>query len=98
MTVASESVASPLLSTNWKTSVWVVTMIVFVNQMLLMRAGDVERNPGPGGCSYKDTICKYTRACVYIFPFPSQSLLVLVTCAVLEVPYTQFGTSGMILD
>ena len=26
----------------------VVTMIVFVNQMLLMRAGDVERNPGPG--------------------------------------------------
>ena len=28
----------------------VVTMIVFVNQMLLMRAGDVERNPGPGEC------------------------------------------------
>ena len=26
----------------------VVTMIVFVNQMLLMIAGDVERNPGPG--------------------------------------------------
>ena len=26
----------------------VVTMIVFVNQMLLMMAGDVERNPGPG--------------------------------------------------
>ena len=25
-----------------------VTMIVFVNQMLLMMAGDVERNPGPG--------------------------------------------------
>ena len=23
-------------------------MIVFVNQMLLMMAGDVERNPGPG--------------------------------------------------
>ena len=26
----------------------IVNMIVFVNQMLLMRAGDVERNPGPG--------------------------------------------------
>ena len=25
-----------------------VTMIVFVTQMLLMMAGDVERNPGPG--------------------------------------------------
>ena len=25
-----------------------VTMIVFVNQMLLMISGDVERNPGPG--------------------------------------------------
>ena len=25
-----------------------VTMIVFVNQMLLMIAGDVEPNPGPG--------------------------------------------------
>ena len=26
----------------------VVTMTVFVNEMLLMIAGDVERNPGPG--------------------------------------------------
>ena len=25
-----------------------VTMVVFVNQMLLMIAGDVEPNPGPG--------------------------------------------------
>ena len=25
-----------------------ITLIVFVNQMLLMMAGDVERNPGPG--------------------------------------------------
>ena len=31
-------------------------MIVFVNQMLLMRAGDVERNPGPG----KMGISEYT--------------------------------------
>ena len=31
-------------------------MIVFVNQMLLMRAGDVERNPGPG----KRTVCVIT--------------------------------------
>ena len=37
-----------LFSTNWRSSVRVVTMIVFVNQMLLLRAGDVERNPGPG--------------------------------------------------
>ena len=30
------------------TSLKGVTVIVFVNQMLLMLAGDVERNPGPG--------------------------------------------------
>ena len=42
------SLMSLLFSINWRSGVRVVTMIVFVNQMLLMRAGDVERNPGPG--------------------------------------------------
>ena len=39
---------SLLFSNIVRTGVKVVTMIVFVNQMLLMMAGDVERNPGPG--------------------------------------------------
>ena len=39
---------SLLLSNTVRTGLKVVTMIVFVNQMLLMMAGDVERNPGPG--------------------------------------------------
>ena len=42
------SLMSLLFSTSVRTGLRVVTMIVFVNQMLLMRAGDVERNPGPG--------------------------------------------------
>ena len=49
-------------------------MIVFVNQMLLMRAGDVERNPGPGECSHMQhlthalyTICvEQTRSYMYV--------------------------------
>ena len=44
------SLMSLLFSTSVRTGLRVVTMIVFVNQMLLMRAGDVERNPGPGKC------------------------------------------------
>ena len=32
-------------------------MIVFVKQMLLMMAGDVERNPGPGMNEYNDGVC-----------------------------------------
>ena len=43
-----DSLMSLLLSNIVMTGVKVVTMIVFVNQMLLMMAGDVERNPGPG--------------------------------------------------
>ena len=47
---------SLLFSNSVRAGLRVVTMIVFVNQMLLMRAGDVERNPGPGEggmyCSY----------------------------------------------
>ena len=39
---------SLLFSNSVRAGLRVVTMIVFVNQMLLMRAGDVERNPGPG--------------------------------------------------
>ena len=46
------SLMSLLFSINWRSGVRVVTMIVFVNQMLLMRAGDVERNPGPSECSH----------------------------------------------
>ena len=42
------SLMSLLLCIKWRVCVMVMTMIVFVNQMLLMRAGDVERNPGPG--------------------------------------------------
>ena len=42
------SLMSLLFPINWRSGVRMVTMIVFVNQLLLMRAGDVERNPGPG--------------------------------------------------
>ena len=42
------SLVSLLFSNIVRTGVKVVTMMVFVNQMLLMMAGDVERNPGPG--------------------------------------------------
>ena len=48
-----DSLMSLLFSNIVRTGVKVVTMIVFVNQMLLMMAGDVERNPGPG------KYCKY---------------------------------------
>ena len=41
------SLMSLLFSNSVRTGLRVVTMIVFVNQMLLMRAGDVECNPGP---------------------------------------------------
>ena len=50
-----DSLMSLLFSNIVRTGVKVVTMIVFVNLMLLMMAGDVERNPGPG---------KYTH-CIY---------------------------------
>ena len=42
------SLVSLLFSNIVRTGLKVVTMIVFVNEMLLMMAGDVERNPGPG--------------------------------------------------
>ena len=42
------SLMSLLFSNSVRTGLRMVMMIVFVNQMLLMRAGDVERNPGPG--------------------------------------------------
>ena len=50
------SLVSLLFSNTVRTGVKVVTRIVFVNQMLLMMAGDVERNPGPGKISY-NSIC-----------------------------------------
>ena len=47
-----ENVVGPLVSLLFSKRVRpvlrVVTMTVFVNEMLLMIAGDVERNPGPG--------------------------------------------------
>ena len=43
-----DSIMSLLFSNRVKPCLRVVTMIVFVNEMLLMIAGDVERNPGPG--------------------------------------------------
>ena len=47
-----ERVVGPLVSLLFSNRVRpilrVVTMTVFVNEMLLMIAGDVERNPGPG--------------------------------------------------
>ena len=52
-------------STDYSTTVIgqrIVTMIVFVNQMLLMRAGDVERNPGPGK---GHSLFMYTKVCPY---------------------------------
>ena len=39
---------SLLFSNRVRPVLRVVTMTVFVNEMLLMIAGDVERNPGPG--------------------------------------------------
>ena len=37
-----------LFSNSIRIDLRAVSMMVFVNEMLLMRAGDVERNPGPG--------------------------------------------------
>ena len=43
-----ERVALLIIVSSVRKRLKMVTKIVFVNQMLLMRAGDVERNPGPG--------------------------------------------------
>ena len=48
VTESVASLLSLLSSVSGRTGLRVVMMTVFVNQMLLMRAGDVERNPGPG--------------------------------------------------
>ena len=58
------SLMSLLFSNSMRTGLRVVTMIVFVNQLLLMRAGDVERNPGPGKGG--GNLCHYTNfTCVH---------------------------------
>lgn len=44
----SNYISSLLFSNRKRVGVSEVFMIVFVHQMLLMMAGDVERNPGPG--------------------------------------------------
>ena len=43
----------------------VVTIIVFVNEMLLMRAGDVERNPGRGERRVRGGMCMYSLSVAY---------------------------------
>ena len=43
-----------------------VTMIVFVNQMLLMISGDVEPNPGPGKSLPFEMLCALMK-CIYHF-------------------------------
>ena len=56
-----EKVVGPLVSLLFSNRVRpvlrVVTMTVFVNEMLLMIAGDVERNPGPGKYIYMFSCC-----------------------------------------
>ena len=42
------SLRTKFCSRRGSTALRLVVMIVFINQMLLMLAGDVERNPGPG--------------------------------------------------
>ena len=44
---AMKAVVSLMIIRSVRKGLRIVTMRVFVNQMLLMRAGDVERNPGP---------------------------------------------------
>ena len=48
MKTAVKRMASIIIIRSVKSRLRIVTMTVFVNEMLLMRAGDVERNPGPG--------------------------------------------------
>ena len=48
------SLMSLLFSNRKRSGLSEVTMIVFVNQMLLMIAGDVEPNPGPGKINISD--------------------------------------------
>ena len=66
-----DSLMSLLFSNIVRTGVKVVTMIVFVNQMLLMMAGDVERNPGPGKTGL--LIMKFKFYFSYISPDRSRS-------------------------
>ena len=44
----TKGLASLVLFASVRKGLKIMNVIVFVNQMLLMRAGDVERNPGPG--------------------------------------------------
>ena len=42
------SAQDQLSSLRGRTALRLGVMMIFINQMLLMMAGDVERNPGPG--------------------------------------------------
>ena len=42
------SAQDQLCSLRGRTALRLGVMTIFINQMLLMMAGDVERNPGPG--------------------------------------------------
>jgi hypothetical protein len=50
----TERVALVMIVSSVRKRLKMVTKIVFVNQMLLMRAGDVERNPGPDTLTMAD--------------------------------------------
>ena len=63
MTESVGYLMSLLFSNRKRPGLSEVTMIVFVNQMLLMMAGDVERNPGPG----KTYMCFCCTLVNYIF-------------------------------
>ena len=71
---------SVLFSGSVRTGVRMVTMIVFVNQMLLMMAGDVERNPGPGKNQHNVILNNYSLQ--YIVHASLQAILVLLTSSV----------------
>ena len=59
------SLMSLLFSNRKRPGLSEVTMIVFVNQMLLMIAGDVEPNPGPGMFIRSSYKLYETKSCYY---------------------------------
>ena len=70
------SLMSLLFSNRKRPGLSEVTMIVFVNQMLLMIAGDVEPNPGPGEqCIYIYIYIIYSSCAIGIICFPESLAL-----------------------
>ena len=60
------SLISLLFSSRKRSGLCEVTMIVFVNQMLLMIAGDVEPNPGPGVLISTKMLKYYSRVSIFL--------------------------------